>query len=90
MGDISATLSLCTEIAKLAIWAIILWFVCPWIGMSDMATKIVRALIVAIAIMVSLNAIIGMSARSSTPSLSSDPGLMPEVPSILAPEKRHH
>jgi hypothetical protein len=83
--SVITVLSICTSISLLAIWAIIIWFVCPWIQMSDRATMIVRALVVAVAIMASLSTILSASARGSV----SPPDYAP-TPSIIAPERQHH
>lgn len=86
MSDVQTTLSLCTALAELTIWAIVFWFVCSWIGMSPRAILIVRVLIVAIAIMVSLHDIIGTyGAGSETRPYRPLSSLMP---SIMAPERR--
>lgn len=85
MGDVQAALSLCTAIAELAIWAIVFWFVCGWIGMTERATLIVRILIVAIAIMLSLHDLVGASAGSEARPYRP---LSLTTPSIMAPERR--
>ena len=84
MGDIQTALSLCASIALLAMWAIILWWVCPWIGMPANPTQIVRALIVAVAVMYSLHDVIAVyGGGGRAPYRSFDPS-----PSIIAPERR--
>jgi hypothetical protein len=83
MGDIQTVLSLAAAIALLIIWAIILWWVCPWIGMPPNPTQIVRALIVAIAIFYSLHDVIAVFGGSGYRA-----SFNPPSPSIIAPERR--
>lgn len=85
MGDVEAALSLAGAIALLAIWAIVMWWVCPWIGMPPNPTAIVRALIVLIALAYSLHDVIATYGGGSPSRASLGYG---PTPSIMAPEKR--
>jgi hypothetical protein len=82
---ISSGLSLCTSIALLAIWAIVFWYVAGWIGMSERATLIVRVLIVAVAVMMSLQDIVGSGGVQSSGGGST---MHYTQPNIIAPERR--
>jgi quinol-cytochrome oxidoreductase complex cytochrome b subunit len=80
---IASVLSLCSAIALLTIWAVVFWFVCSWIGMSANAVMVVRALIVALALMISLQDIVSWWNGAVPRALSMD-----RVPSIMTPERR--
>ena len=84
-SDIQTGLSLAAAIALLAIWAIVLWWVCPWIGMPPNPTSIIRALIVLIALAYSLSDIVATYGGRPAPAYRS---LDSPTPSIMAPERR--
>lgn len=85
MSEIATGLSLAAAISLLLIWGIVFWFVCPWIGMTERATLIVRALIVVITASYILHDIVATYPASSAPYRPLD---SPAPPSIMAPERR--
>lgn len=70
------------EASKLAIMAIILWYVCEVLAMPQIPKRVCQLLIVFIAIL----AAIQMTTAGASPSRSFS---MDRVPSIIAPEQRH-
>ena len=70
------------QIAELALWACIFWFVCNFIGMPDAPKRACQMLIVFIAIMASLQIVL-----SSSPTLSYPSTRLLTTPSIIAPER---
>ena len=52
------------QIAQLALWALILYFICPFIGMPENTKRICQALIVLIAIFASLQVVLAGSVHT--------------------------
>jgi hypothetical protein len=74
------------EVSKLAIMAIILWFVCEVLGMPAIPKRVCQMLIVLIAILATLQMVLadappGLARRSWDPLLGS-------TPSIMGPERK--
>ena len=75
-------LSVCMQIAELAIWAIIVYYLCDFIGVPPNPKRVVQVLVVALAIFAALKIVLGGTV--SIPRSYS----MDRVPSIMTPEKR--
>lgn len=72
------------EASKLAIMAIILWYVCETLAMPQIPKTVCQLLIVLIAILVTIQMVL---AGSLPPHVDRSMS-MDRVPSIIAPEKR--
>ena len=68
------------DIAILALWAIILWFVCQWLPIPENAKRVCQILIALMAILASMKIIIGTPVPMR--------GLSDKTPSIITPERR--
>lgn len=75
--DVLATV---IAIAELALWAIIIYYVCTFIGMPDNPRRVCQALVILIAIFASLQIVLGSHAPVASRTFS--------TPSIIAPERR--
>jgi uncharacterized membrane protein YfcA len=78
---------LAIEVAKLAIMAIILWFVCEALAMPAVPKRVCQLLIVMIAILASIQMVLAGSPPQQSQSQSRMPSLGP-MPNIIAPEKK--
>ncbi len=77
-------IGLAIEVSKLALLAIILWYVCEFLPMPDKPKLACRILILLIAIFTAISAAAGASASpSGYRSIYQD-----RAPSIMTPEKR--
>ena len=78
-GNIMGIIPLAIAISLLALWAIVFWFVCGFIGMPDHAKFACQLLIVFIALLASLQILIGTG-----PAISPSSHVLP---SIIAPPR---
>ena len=70
------------ELSKLALFAIIMWHIPPFIGMAANATRICQALIVLIAIFAAIGVVIGGERPMNSGLLPPNP-LSPSHPSVI-------
>lgn len=79
----ASAIALAIEASKLAIMAIILWYVCEVLAMPQIPKRVCQMLIVLVAILATLQ-----MALATTPPRIDRSMSMDRVPSIIAPEKR--
>jgi hypothetical protein len=73
-------ISISIHVAELVLWAIILYYVCEYIGVPQNPKRACQILIILIAILASIQIVLAGNPPSMSRSLSS--------PSIIAPERR--
>lgn len=71
-----------TQLCEIALWSIIIYFVCPYIGMPENPKRICQILVILMGILASAQVVL-----AGTP-VRLRPMALDTAPSIIAPERR--